>query len=68
MPQIRIDIVVLLSRFRLKKYEFNCYIWRPPSLSELTPIIFITGLTHLGSEASIESNNIPTQSQAHLSF
>ena len=27
--------------------------WRPPSLSELTPIIFNTGLTHLASEASI---------------
>ena len=27
--------------------------WRPPSLSELTPIVFNTGLTHLGSEASI---------------
>ena len=31
---------------------FN-YIWRPPSLSELTPMIFDMGLTHLGSEASI---------------
>ena len=29
------------------------YIWRPPSLSELTPIIFSAGLTHLGSETSI---------------
>ena len=27
--------------------------WRPPSLSELTPIKFNTGLTHLGLEASI---------------
>ena len=26
--------------------------WRPPSLSELTPMLFNTGLTHLGSEAS----------------
>ena len=25
--------------------------WKPPNLSELTPIIFNTGLTHLGSEA-----------------
>ena len=24
-------------------------IWRPPSLSELTPMIFNMGLTHLGS-------------------
>ena len=28
-------------------------IWRPSSLSELTPKIFNTGLTHLGLEASI---------------
>ena len=28
-------------------------IWRPLSLSELNPMIFNTGLTHLGSEASI---------------
>ena len=26
--------------------------WRPPRLSELTPMISNTGLTHLGSEAS----------------
>ena len=29
------------------------YIWRPPSLGELTLMIFNMGLTHLGSEASI---------------
>ena len=28
-------------------------IWRPPKLSEITPIILNMGLTHLGSEASI---------------
>ena len=27
--------------------------WRPPSLSELTLMLFNTGLTHLGSEVSI---------------
>ena len=27
--------------------------WRPPSLSELTPMILNMGLTHLGSEASM---------------
>ena len=27
-------------------------IWRPPSLGELTPIIFYTELTYLGSEAT----------------
>ena len=39
----------------------KCFIWRPPSLSELTPMIFNTGLTHLGLEASISCigmNNI----------
>ena len=30
-------------------------IWRPPSQSELTSMIFNTGLTPLGSEASIYS-------------
>ena len=29
------------------------YIWRPPSLSELTPIISNMELTHLGLDASI---------------
>ena len=28
------------------------YKWRSPSLSELTPMIFNTGLTYLGSEPS----------------
>ena len=27
--------------------------WRPPSLSELTSMVFNTGLTHLASDASI---------------
>ena len=27
--------------------------WRPPSLSELTQMLFNTGLTHLGSEVSM---------------
>ena len=30
---------------------------RPPSLIELNPMIYNTGLTHLGSEASKSSNN-----------
>ena len=29
------------------------YIWMPPILSELTPIVYFIKLTHLGSEASI---------------
>ena len=28
-------------------------IWRPPSLSELTPMVYNTGLTHLDLEISI---------------
>ena len=28
-------------------------IWKPPSISELTPMLSNTGLTHLGLEASI---------------
>ena len=32
---------------------FFLILWRPPSLSELTLMLFYTGLTHLGSEASI---------------
>ena len=36
----------------------NLPIWRPPRLSELTPILFHMELTHLGSEASIYSLKI----------
>ena len=32
---------------------YSYEICRPSSLSELTPMIFNTGLTHLGSDASI---------------
>ena len=32
---------------------FRKYIWRPSSLSELTTMVIIMELTHLGSEASI---------------
>ena len=35
----------------LRKRSY-CINWRSPSLSELTPMIFNTGLTHLDSEAS----------------
>ena len=43
---ISINIIVFLNNQRV-------YIWMPPSLSEFTPMIINTGLTHLGSEASI---------------
>ena len=32
--------------------RFSIYNWRPPSLSELTPVIPNMKLTHLGTEAS----------------
>ena len=35
--------------------KYHEEIWRPPSLSELTLMIFSTGVTHLGLEASISS-------------
>ena len=34
-------------------YSFEICIWRPQSLSELTPITFDIELTHLGLETSI---------------
>ena len=34
-------------------FPYEIVIWRPPSLSELPPIIFDMGLTHLGSEATM---------------
>ena len=40
------------GHLRNKDYTYINYNWRPPSLSELTPMVFNTGLTHLGSEAS----------------
>ena len=39
---------------------YNCYvIWKHPSLSELTPIIFNMELTHLGSEIFIQIRVMP---------
>ena len=32
--------------------------WRPPSISELTPMIFNMGLTHLGSGTSIKNGTV----------
>ena len=37
----------------LKVQSYLMSIWRPPSLSELTPIMFNMKLTQLGSETSI---------------
>ena len=45
------------------------FIWRPPSLSEITPMDFNTWLTHLGSEASIyKENKKLTKKIHHLLF
>ena len=44
------DLMVFCSFIMTVKLQ---YIWRPPSLSELTPMIFNMGLTQLGLEASI---------------
>ena len=38
---------------RIKNIPNN--VWRPPTLSELSQMIFNMGLTHLGSEVSIYS-------------
>ena len=43
--------------------KHNC-IWRPPSLSKLTPVVFNTGLTHLGSDASKYIINV-SQNENH---
>ena len=40
------------SKHALHVSESYIYSWRPPSLSELTPIIFNTRLTHLSSKVS----------------
>ena len=40
---------IFLYQYDYKYYKVN---WRPPSLSDLIPMVFNTGLTHLGSEAS----------------
>ena len=49
-------IIYSLTRL-INHYEENIknHIWRPPSVSELNPMVFNTGLTYLGSETSIYS-------------
>ena len=39
--------------YKVNRIMYLHTIWRPPSLSELTPYLIQLGLTHLGSEASI---------------
>ena len=37
--------------FEWQRYFISKVNWKPPNLSEVTPIIINMGLTHLGSEA-----------------
>ena len=46
-----------------KLYYYFIQIWRSPNLSELTPIIFVIQLTHLGLEASMYIWMVPKQSE-----
>ena len=43
---------LILHETMLQSHFKHDYKWRPPGLSELTPMIFNIGLTHFGSEAS----------------
>ena len=52
--QITLEVIwlfLILIKFELLKLEILCLttipIWRPPSLSQLTPVKFDSGLTHL---------------------
>ena len=49
---IRTKLVFILI-LQLSKYLTQHYKWRPPRLSELSPVIFQMELTHFGSEASM---------------
>ena len=48
-----IRILNLSLAINTLKFIQHIHIWRPHSLSELTPMISNIGLTHLGLEASI---------------
>ena len=58
-----------MNQFILVKYEYGLEVidvnltikWRPPSLSELTPMVFNMGLTHFGSEASKSLNRFTSR-------
>ena len=41
---------VTIFIFDYLNFDISSYIWSPPILSELTPILFNIDLTHLGSE------------------
>ena len=58
-----VKILLIHNSFSFKEAtNFLLLILRSPSLSELTPMIFNTGLIHLGSEASIWGPNISSSS------
>ena len=67
----KFETIILFNNSDNSLYILHCIhyrkrhmIWRPPSLSELTPVVFITGLTHFGLEASICIWNIDVLSIA----
>ena len=45
-----------MGAVNIVKLNINKCIWRPPSLNELTQMIYNIELTHLGSEASTYSS------------
>ena len=52
----------------MKKIQLSIYIWKPPSLNELTKIILNMGLTHLGLDASIYTFQLKYPNQQILFF
>ena len=50
---MKIRILFLITILSFKKSKLIGYIWTPPSLSELSSMIYDMELTHLGSEAFI---------------
>ena len=53
------NVITIIKKSRICRFVISICndktIWNPPNLSELTPMIFNPGLTHLSSEASILS-------------
>ena len=50
---IEFTILYIILRHKINEYSYDN--WRPQNLSELTPMISNTGLTHLGSKSSMYS-------------
>ena len=62
---VYVDLVICFFSFGLRsnildsQKNLSNFIWRPPSLSELTIIVFDMELTDLGSEASMTQTHKP---------